>query len=638
MVIDMLVNRKELCYYLFFVLMLAAKGMGLDSGDKLYYVLSLSALFFLAGKMCLTKYNKKEILAIGLLGLIAFLAYINSGRLGILLSVLAIIGIKDINLKKLLRLGLVVFGTAFAATILAAMFGLTPNAFVVHEKSGLGEVIRWGMGFSTANVLHESYFILAALITYNTGEKYGMKQAVYLMLGNLLVFLFSLSYTGVFLTGFYLILNFYVIKRKSMSRVEALLEQLLLPFCLAFSFIAPFFAEKGLGNKINLLLQARPAFSYYYLTNQPITLFGTRMKDIPYFWVVMDNGYVYFLMTFGIVAFALFCFGYAGMIADYSGMIKKKGEKAEIRKSELAMIDSFLLYGVMEQFISNAFMNLSLFFLGAFLFQRLAGGKAFRLQESGVCARAVTWGEKTVINLEPLERKLIRWRGRIENERKKIVCIGALGGVAFIIGYALFSDKAEYVTVPITSVNYVDAKSILFQAKENYPDKTGLRKEIKKYRDIVSSEEFLEEVIDKLGVDNLTPQMIRDIQEFTLPQYVHESRVYDTFRLRLLESYHDIPPKTYEAILREILVLLNEYENTVKVKGEIYTERIEKSHGTDRIEHIEEKEKFFVEKNGTIVIIENIRTGIEMCMAGILLGSMAVCCTVLFCSSKKDIA
>ena len=101
---------------------------------------------------------------------------------------------------------------------------------------------------------------------------------------------------------------------------ERVVCQLPLPLCLIFSFAAPFLLDNPFVKELNNMLQARLAFSFYYLKNQPITLFGTRMKDVPNFWVIMDNGYVYIFMTFGIVAFVLFCAGYAMLIAKYSGI------------------------------------------------------------------------------------------------------------------------------------------------------------------------------------------------------------------------------------------------------------------------------------------------------------------------------
>ena len=91
---------KELSYYLFFALMILAKGIGLDSGDKLYYVLSGAACLCVGLKLVLTKYNVRQMVAMILLGFIAFVAYRNSGRMGILLSVLTIVGLKDMDMKK----------------------------------------------------------------------------------------------------------------------------------------------------------------------------------------------------------------------------------------------------------------------------------------------------------------------------------------------------------------------------------------------------------------------------------------------------------------------------------------------------------------------------------------------------------
>ena len=338
-------NRaKELGYYLFFGIMVFAKGIGLDSGRKSYYVLSAVACICIFCKLILTKYNIRQILAVGFLCLLAFVAYRNSGRMGILLTVLAIIGIKDMDVKKLFRIGLAIYGCSFAFTVIAAKLGLIYNPMAVHEKGGM-ELIRWGMGYSTGNIFHVSYFMLTVFLCYTWGRKYNFKKMLVLMAGNLAVFFYSLSYTGIAVTAFYLLISLYAAgKEKAFEREgrpgecmqeggaekcsegkismgERILCQLPLPLCLLFSFGGPFLLDYPFMQKLNVLLQARLSFSAYYLKNQPITLLGTRMKNVPNFWIIMDNGYVYFMMTFGLVAFGLFCAGYAILIARYS----KKG-------------------------------------------------------------------------------------------------------------------------------------------------------------------------------------------------------------------------------------------------------------------------------------------------------------------------
>ena len=98
-------NRvKELSYVLFFILMIFSKGIGLDSGNKMYYALSMAACLCVGVKLILTKYKVHEIAVMALLCIVAFAAYRNSGRLGIVLSVLTVIGLKDMDVKKLFRL------------------------------------------------------------------------------------------------------------------------------------------------------------------------------------------------------------------------------------------------------------------------------------------------------------------------------------------------------------------------------------------------------------------------------------------------------------------------------------------------------------------------------------------------------
>ena len=259
-------KTKELFYYLFFGLMVLAKGIGLDSGVRFYYFLSAAACLCLGIKLILTKYTRKQIGAMAFLCVIAFVSYRNAGRLGIVLTVLALIGLKDMDLKKLFRMGLAIYGCAFAWTVIMAKFGVIHNPLDVHVKGG-EELIRWGMGYSTGNVFHISYFILTVFLCYTWGRRYDIKRMLALMGGNLVVFLFSLSYTGVIVTTFFLIVYFYAIKRRKLSRIERILFQLPLPLCLIFSFGGPFLLDIPLMQKVDAMMQARLSFSAYFLLN-----------------------------------------------------------------------------------------------------------------------------------------------------------------------------------------------------------------------------------------------------------------------------------------------------------------------------------------------------------------------------------
>lgn len=670
------VSLRELCYYLFFGLMIAAKGMGLDSGDGLYYALSAAALFCVVCKLCLTRYTRRELALTILLCLLSFAAWRNSGRLGIVLSVLAVVGMKDIEPCRLFRTGLLLFGAAFFLTVCLAASGVIPNPLVVHAKGKLGEVIRWGMGFSTGNVFHISYFIFAVLFAYHRGRRYGIKNMLWLMGGNLLVFVFSLSYTGVAVTACYLLLNLYAVRRTNFNRAERVLCRLPLPLCLLFSFGAPFLLPFPLGQKLNVLLQARPAFSYYYLTSQPITLFGNRMKDVPNFWIIMDNGYVYILMTFGVIAFLLFTGAYAMLIERY---VKKSAG------AELAVIFSFLLYGIMEQFISNAFMNVSIFFMGALLFHKEEKTEKAVLgqgeQEKAALGdempgQAVTRdgaSEKAAVregnpeNTAPGDRKhgkmsfwekeaplpgwlgrtgdrrMMLWRtgtspdsssgalsrgaeagmekgsGRIAfavegiRERKRSIAVfGCAAGALLCICYFVFSERPVYVTVPASALPSVDAQSVLVHTNLPCESEEELKSLMERYGEAVC-----EKAREAGG-------RTEELLEFSLPQSVYEMEDYRTFRIRLLQGVCGMAQEDYRTLLEKLLSeTVGEREELGLKADAVYAEQVGKDFGTDRIEHMKDAGSYMIEKDGNIVNVEIARSVILVLLAGTVMGCAA---------------
>ncbi len=597
-------RAKELSYYFFFGLMVLAKGLGFDSGNRLYYLLSIIACICVGCKLVLTKYNYRQLGAMALLCVIAFVAYRNSGRLGIILTVLAVIGLKDMDIRKLFRLGLVVYGCAFALTVWMAKTGIRPNPLDVHVKGGT-EVIRWGMGYSTGNIFHVSYFILTVFFCYTWEKRYGIKRFLLLMAGNFIVFLFSFSYTGIIVTTFYLILNFYAVKRKRLCMAERVVCQLPLPLCLIFSFAAPFLLDNPFVKELNNMLQARLAFSFYYLKNQPITLFGTRMKDVPNFWVIMDNGYVYIFMTFGIVAFVLFCAGYAMLIAKYSGIWgcrqkagygKKTGRSGigeeegdggrfleEEKLQELAIIFSFLLYGIMEQFISNAFMNLSLLFLGEALF--------------GACRAE-----------RPMENK---WGNR-ELGARQWICCGGIGCIA-AAAYLVIVPATEFIKVPLDSLMYVDAWSAEIKVENGENTKEALKEVMNRCKLLTQQPEAVENAIRNAGLEGkLSVEDAVAAMEYSIPIPVQSSRNYDRFRVRMLELYCGMTEDEYGLFMTQLMQMAGGAEGSIlePENVSIYRERVWKSTGEDRIEHISGEKAYMVEKNGSIAKLEHLRSGI----------------------------
>lgn len=83
--------------------------------------------------------------------------------------------------------------------------------------------------------------MLCALVILNREERYGFKDYGILMIGNFLVFLYSVSYTGFGITLVLLTAALYVKFRPRFCLLEKMIANLVLPVCLILSFVLPFY-------------------------------------------------------------------------------------------------------------------------------------------------------------------------------------------------------------------------------------------------------------------------------------------------------------------------------------------------------------------------------------------------------------
>lgn len=357
------ISLGELLYYGFFGALFAAKGVGLETSQWPFKVCVVIAAVCFLGKLCVTKHTVKQWLIMGLFVLLGVLIYFNSGELAALTAVLVIIGMKDVPLRRLFRVCLLIWSCTFALSMILGIFHIRDGVVVVHQKLGLGPIIRWSMGYTHPNVLHVSYFVLASLILY-VCEFHGKalwKACGALFAGNVLVFLFSISYTGVLIVTGYLVLILYLDARKRLTPAENGLFQCVLPFCVLFPLVGPFITSGKVFDFFNKLLSTRFNLVKMYFTEFTPTLFGTAARFETNAHLTLDSSFAYLLMYYGIVAFGLFLLGYFLIIRYF---VRNKMNK------ELAMMLAIVTAAITEQFLFNlSFKNLSFFFLGWYLFE-----------------------------------------------------------------------------------------------------------------------------------------------------------------------------------------------------------------------------------------------------------------------------
>lgn len=471
---DKTITVQEALFYGFFILLSLTKGLGFYEGQKVFILLTATALLLGFLKLFVTPYTKRQAAAQILLLIITAVMYASSKDIAVLFVAFTVMGVKGISVKKTLHIALWVW--AFCAVVLSifSFFRLEHTVYRVHAKMGLGHIFRWSLGFTHPNILHITYLMLCALIILELEEQYGFKQYVILMAGNLLVFFYSVSYTGfgivlVLLTG-----CLYVKFRPEFGLLEKTAANLVLPVCLVLSFVLPYYIN-GYGmfsrliQKLNFMLNTRIWLAEQFLKGGYGSLFGRDVSQIISSSMNLDNSYVWCYIHFGLIPTVLILGGYFALL--FYDMHKQ-------RTRELVILVCFLGAGWTEQLLFNtSFKNITLLFLGALLFLQKEGEKEYCLLPR-FCERKVT------IPLAGLPDRLFMMVRTVCRIRKGRVWGAAAGGVLLGIllcalvyrepeGYVVqrfYTDALEDTSVYLESMddpayagfkvmNYVDAKT-----------------------------------------------------------------------------------------------------------------------------------------------------------------------------------
>lgn len=360
-----LYTLPELLYYCYFAIMLTAKGFGLYGGQKLYTVSLIAGALLIVLKLVFTRHTLLEWVIIVLLGILGVCIYIHSDEMAILILIATVVGMKDVDVKRVMKLGCVIWTITFAISMLMALLGLRTDIFRAQEKLGLGHIIRWSLGQPHPNVLQIAFILLCAFILYLNKPK-GKKLIIYtliMFIGNVYIFIYSLSYTGMMLACFYLAFNLYLSFRKPgvLSGAETALGVILVPVCAAFSVLGPIVFTGKLWDICNKVLNTRFNIAKQYMGLNPVSLFGSGYcNELPPDLNNLDCSYVFALMHYGIIFFVIFFAAYVALIVY---LIKKD------RRSELGIVIALCVAAVSEPFfVNSSFKNISLVFLGEALY------------------------------------------------------------------------------------------------------------------------------------------------------------------------------------------------------------------------------------------------------------------------------
>lgn len=430
---------QEACYFGFFILLSVTKGLGLYEGQKLFELLVIPAFLLGFAKLLITPYTKRQWAAQILLLLLVGIVYYNSRERGILFLAFTVLGMKNISVKKAFHVGLWVWSVCAVFLSIFSFFRLEHTVYRVHAKMGLGPIFRWSLGFSHPNILHITYMALCAFLLYELGERYRLKHFFLMMAGNVLVFLYSVSYTGFGIVAVLLTGCLYVRIRPRFCIPEKMLVNLVLPVCLVLSFVAPFYLYHPkyayFVQKLNFILNTRIWLAEQFLRSEYRSLLGADISQVVRSSMTMDNSYVWGYINYGLIFFTILMFGYFALLLY---------DTHKQRTLELVILICFLGAGWTEPLLFNtSFKNVTLIFLGRLLFLQKEGAEEFALFQGLQRKGTVT------VWFAGLPDRLLTGAGNVWRRGKgRILCLLAVGAAAGAILCACFYTAPEGYVIP----------------------------------------------------------------------------------------------------------------------------------------------------------------------------------------------
>lgn len=330
-------SLSEVLFLCYFALMCAVKGLGLVDGS-VYKGAVLLSLLLTAGKLPLDirEGRLRGMAMAAVLSLLALGLFVwrHAGNMGALFVMLLVVSLQGVNLLRAFRIGAVIWGCCFVIQAAGHQLGLLQQDFVIHNKFGLGHVIRYAFGYSHPNVLQITYVVVLMYLIFCIPVRKSrnlLRIAALSLLGGVVLFLYSLSVTGMLCLVLFWLFLLYAEWNRRKGRVRSRLEdgilQLMLPLCAGASILAPVLLKGKAFDLINRLLQTRPYLTRLFLTQYGVSLFGKDLSDLPSV-LTLDCSYVNLLVYGGVVLFAVMMVLYWLLVRDVLRLTRAAGGSA----------------------------------------------------------------------------------------------------------------------------------------------------------------------------------------------------------------------------------------------------------------------------------------------------------------------
>ena len=380
------VNLAEMIYLLYFAVMFGARAAGLYEGMLLYNITLVIGLLLFAVKVAMTEHTIFEYIVMALLLGMSVLVYKNTGEKGFLLYMTMVLGMKEVSLKRVEKVGLTILGVCFPVLAFLSVTGIISDiAYPADGRLLPGQMLRRSLGYPYFNTMFTTYVVLVVLIMLVCGyqeKKQLILSSIFFFAVGVYLYIYSCSNTGMIVLTVFLMVNIVMQsigvsaskrsrtgnsedKHSGLNSLVRILLMSVYPLGMAISILCPLLIGGESFALLDKMLHNRFNYANYYLTHEPVTLFGTRFAQAPNDNYLIDSSFLYSFLQIGVVP----CIVLTTLImATIWKLIK------ENRRIELAVVVSFCVLGLSDPFFYNlSYKNIMMLFAGEALWVWLSG-------------------------------------------------------------------------------------------------------------------------------------------------------------------------------------------------------------------------------------------------------------------------
>ena len=347
-------------YYIFFFLITLFKAFEFGSSSHLYLAIFAFGCTAVLIKVCSESYTLKQLIAMVIVVAIGLLNWLIGGFSPALTTAVALCGLKDMDINKLIKMSFWIRLFAFITMILFSVMGIIDDEVVDFYRNG--EIIqRYTFGYGHPNTAHMMFAVIVLLSLYLYGQRMNIFHFGLIVLCNQILFTFTGSRTGTLILWIAIIchgaLHFNWTKKVFLFASKYIYIVL---FCMTL-VLGYGYGKSAIINALDLLLTGRLYYINLILTEEVPVLFGHADFET----IIVDNGYMELLFNGGILVFIWFSY----YIVKISNKLAR-----ECRYRELLLIVCFIIFNMAESSFEVISVNVSLLFISEILFGKKVRG------------------------------------------------------------------------------------------------------------------------------------------------------------------------------------------------------------------------------------------------------------------------